>query len=513
MGWASVKRRMLDGNSIHSINLERVFTTENCVILSSNIEIDSLQWQMHFRTKWNKLMRPNSKILVLAGIHGCKDGKLGSMDEGLFGEYEHQIEFLKRKHKKDIAKNNIEFVLENVGIHLNEKNLDKKKIIEVIKKHKPTIISLAFCYTNVSVLNDVLRAGGIYTMLILAHDRAVITEDRCLELDEAQRSIIENVAENPTKNVFLWGSSGTGKTIILTEVLKMKASYYKMNGVKLNVLVTSYIATPQSQLIQDLQKKYLAHLPTTVQVQYIALSELCTELGLKFSNEDSQSTINAIIKIIAAFEQKGFHNILLIDEILSINILTANNNLCDWSSLAIPSNIDVLLALNPQGVNFKRKFQIIPPKSKDTISQQLIEKHRNSFECDLLVEHFKSLPKSSYLDNCNDIKLDKLYLPPGREPVWIEEIQEQSIEYILGILKKDHILEHETVTLIYDKFILNEERRIEVDEFCHLNKWSTIHFMDYYGCEDQAIILFEINPLFELISRGRNQIIFVTNHK
>ena len=213
-------------------------------------------------------------------------------------------------------------------------------------------------------------------MLILAHDRAVITEDRCLELDEAQRSIIENVAENPTKNVFLWGSSGTGKTIILTEVLKMKASYYKMNGIKLNVLVTSYIATPQSQLIQDLQNKYLAHLPTTVQVQYIALSELCTELGLKFSNEDSQSTINAIIKIITAFEQKGFHNILLIDEILSINILTANNNLCDWSSLAIPSNIDVLLALNPQGVNFKRKFQIIPPKSKDTISQQLIEKHK-----------------------------------------------------------------------------------------------------------------------------------------
>ena len=74
-------------------NLEKWFSTENCVILTSNIEIDSLQWQKHIRKEWSKLMRPNTKVLVLAGIHGCQDGKLGSVDKGLLREYKHQIQF------------------------------------------------------------------------------------------------------------------------------------------------------------------------------------------------------------------------------------------------------------------------------------------------------------------------------------------------------------------------------------------------------------------------------------
>ena len=147
------------------------------------------------------------------------------------------------------------------------------------------------------------------------------------------------------------------------------------------------------------------------------------------------------------------------------------------------------------------------------ISQQLVSKHRNSFECDLLVDHFKSLPNISYLDTCNDIKLDKLSLPVGREPLWIEEMKEQATNDILDLIKTDHIFDCESVTLIYDKYNLKAERQQEVEDFCHQNGWSLNHFMDYFGCEDQVIILFECNPLFELVSRGRNQIIFVTNDK
>ena len=256
-------------------NLEKWFSTENCVILTSNIEIDSLQWQKHLRKEWSKLMRPNTKVLVLAGIHGCNDGEVGSVDEGLWKEYQHQVEFLKKKYKEDIKKKNIEFALENVGTYMDHKNIDDKSLIEAIKRHKPTLISLAFCYTNVSVLNDILRAAGIYTMLILAQDRAVITEDRCMELDGAQRNIIASVAEKQSKNVFLWGSSGTGKTIILTEVLKMKISYYKMNGFKLNIFVTTYIAAPQSQLLQELKGKYLSNLPNAIKVKFLSFNELC----------------------------------------------------------------------------------------------------------------------------------------------------------------------------------------------------------------------------------------------
>ena len=252
-----------------------VFTTENFAIITSNIEIDSLQWQRHFQNNWNKLMRPNTKVLVLAGIHGCKDGELGSLDGGLLQEYKHQIQFLKRKYKEDLKEKKAEFVLENMGSHIDENEFNEETFMQAVKMHNPTVISLAFCFTNVSVINDILRLSGFYSFMILSRDRAYITEDRCMALDSTQKQIIIRVVEVQPKNIFLWGSSGTGKTIILTEVLKMKISHYIKKDIKLNIFVTSYMAASGSKLIEDFKQKYLVHLPTECEVQFIPFNLLC----------------------------------------------------------------------------------------------------------------------------------------------------------------------------------------------------------------------------------------------
>ena len=206
-------------------------------------------------------------------------------------------------------------------------------------------------------------------------------------------------------------------------------------------------------------------------------------------------------------------NILLIDEVMSVNELSSKSS-CDWTNLNTSiSNLDFLVALNPQGIKFKSKFKVIPPKHKNTLSQQLISKHRNSFECDCIVEHFKSLPNTSYLDTCNDLRLERSSLPTGRTPVWFDENFEIPVEKIFECIKQDHILQHETVTLIYNKYGLREERREAVEQFCIQNNWCFQHYSHFFGCEDQVIILFECSLLFELISRGRNQVIFITNNK
>ena len=264
--------------------LKGIFTTENFVIITSNVEIDSLQWQKHFQNNWNQLIRPHSKVLVLAGIHGGKDGELGSVDEGLLGEYEHQIQFLKRKYKEDLEEKNAEIVLENIGLHMNKLYFNEATFVEAVKKHNPTVISLAFCYTNVSVINDMLRLSGIYTFMVLSKYRAGITEDKCMTLDPTQMQIIKKVAKIQPRNIFLWGSSGTGKTIILTEILKMKISHYKKAGIKLNVFVTSYMATSESQLMHDFKEKYLAYLPLDYQVQFIPFNLLCNGKFEKISS-------------------------------------------------------------------------------------------------------------------------------------------------------------------------------------------------------------------------------------
>ena len=208
------------------------------------------------------------------------------------------------------------------------------------------------------------------------------------------------------------------------------------------------------------------------------------------------------------------HNILLIDEVVSVNEVKTAKSLCIWSNINTSIiNLDFLIALNPQGVKFKSKFRVVPPKNKNTLSQQLIHKHRNNFECDCIVEHFKSLPNTSYLDTNNDLKTEQSSLPTGRMPLWVEEITEVPIETIFEHIKGKYIYDHENVTLIYNEHGLLDERREKLHKYCIKNRWSFQHYSHFFGCEDQVIILFECSLLFELISRGRTHMIFITNYK
>ena len=209
-----------------------------------------------------------------------------------------------------------------------------------------------------------------------------------------------------------------------------------------------------------------------------------------------------------------FHNILLIDEVVSVNEVSTAKSSCIWSNINTKlTNLDFLVALNPQGVKFKKRFKVVPPKNKNTLSQQLIHKHRNSFECDSLVEHFKSLPNTSYLDTNNDLKTEQSSLPSGRIPLWVEEKTESPIETIFQCIKEKNIHEHDTVTLIYNEHVLSQERKENVEQYCLTNGWKFQHYSHFFGCEDEVIILFECSLLFELISRGITTVIFITNRK
>ena len=61
------------------------------------------------------------------------------------------------------------------------------------------------------------------------------------------------------KNLILYGSSGTGKTLLLAEILKIKIAHFKMISQKpIKVLIATYepYYVKTGQLKQDLKEKY-----------------------------------------------------------------------------------------------------------------------------------------------------------------------------------------------------------------------------------------------------------------
>ena len=208
---------------------------------------------------------------------------------------------------------------------------------------------------------------------------------------------------------------------------------------------------------------------------------------------------------------KDFHNILMLDEVMSFKE-NDNVEMADWSDLdTFRPNIDFMIALSAQGVKFDDKFLVIPPKdpTDNTLCQRLLTRHRNGYEISILLELLKHYPRVSYLDPDQDMELEAEKLPNSRIPIWYQRGEDVFDKEILEKIKADCIYPHETVILTYDQ---DQPISDSSKNWCLSNNWKCTENMDITGCEAQCVVIFECNPLFELVSRARNQIIFVSTY-
>ena len=208
--------------------------------LSSCLKPLFMHYSRYLVNNWGRLVknRKDSVFLIITGVHGGVTGDIGEpIDDGWMEDSEGQLTILQEKFHKEMEENNISICLEDLGEY-KETQLEEDKIINDIKKHNQTIIFLAFCYTQESELNDILRSAGIYTALILQEDSATLTEGRYVTLDSVQRSVVEQVSKKASRNLILYGSSGTGKTLLLCQVLEMRIGQYRREKKKITVIVT-----------------------------------------------------------------------------------------------------------------------------------------------------------------------------------------------------------------------------------------------------------------------------------
>ena len=324
-----------------------IFHDENLVIISSSEKINMMQWKDYVHDNWDRLIRENSRLLVLAGVHGGEDGRLGrnedKVKEAFVETSLRQIKLLKRDFQEEIEEKNVSFEVKDVGDHRNRGMMDEKKFIRAVKDFNPTIILLAFCWSRKSELNDLLRAAGIYSTLILREDLAQVTESRHVHLDQDQKSLVEKIAKEEPKNIFLWGSSGSGKTLMLAEALKMKTSQLTRKGCPFQVIVTTMMG--DILLLEDLKQKYLKDLSEVVDIRFSSTDDLSKEFDLKRNAiNETRGWMEELFSLLAN-RQNGMRTIILIDEILPVRRSEPEtvDNVADWSSLKSRPNVDFLV--------------------------------------------------------------------------------------------------------------------------------------------------------------------------
>ena len=241
---------------------ESITWINNRIMISTKILTHStVAKEIH--KKFEGRAKKRGKIICLVGVHGDKKGHVTTEKNEQLKKWVRRIPNFQNFGDRSISLQsflkNMDVELEMLDIsqfHVSQDRVFSQELDDKIKtvlnqdESMEIFLVLAMCYSNVSITNDILRSAGIYSNLIISEDRGRTSKGRCLTLDKDQSLILKEVSdyhanfddgqllqENKPKNILLWGSSGTGKTLILAQLLLMRVSHYKKRGVPLQVYI------------------------------------------------------------------------------------------------------------------------------------------------------------------------------------------------------------------------------------------------------------------------------------
>ena len=553
---------------------KNMFHLEKNTFLTTTAEVRTPDVEKYLEVSIKeKQFQKGTYVTILCGIHSLHDGSPGMTDFQFVGQFCSVF-----SHLQDRQSSVIKEMEYSLGTVMPIETLRRKRIGDTKVKYylsdgskaaikakfedlrhgiTPQFFIFATCHSFQSQINQILRSLGLTSALSIRQEKGELTEGKIYELDESQKEILQKVADEQPKNIILWGSAGTGKTILLSEVLSMKVNHYKMIGVKMRIIVCSWSATASvigpllknNLLLKDLKEKYLSHLVSEENIEFVTIDDLCLDIDLKMCYP--LKYINKVLETLCKDDTENYKQILMIDEVhlFPVNLFDDPNYNFDLSTIELSmSNIDLLIALNPSfnifpdqsiAENFKPpnidyEFIPLPTGHPNTLAKQLYVRHRSNYETAVFADHCLDLWTffGSYYDSLND-KLDQNTLSPGREPLWVRREANVSDQEVLDFIKKEHILDHETVTLIHDvdeicnetkkEHILDDEtvtlihdddkeNKQKIDEICNENGWRYVYHKEIFGCEDQVVILFDMMKNFvpEHFTRAKKALIIVT---
>ena len=179
------------------------------------------------------------------------------------------------------------------------------------------------------------------------------------------KSLLLTVSEPENECLFLTGSPGTGKTVMLSESLKIKLSKLKYREADVKIFVTTY-RNYNTELLEKYRQQYLVNIEN---INFSNLPQLCRDLNIVFNFGDPQSTLNNLVRALSN-KYSDSRVILLCDEVQCYWS-------SDWSNMDTCHNVVWLMAINPSSNGDDANITIASPTSEHVLSQQLQVKYRN----------------------------------------------------------------------------------------------------------------------------------------
>ena len=169
----------------------------------------------------------------------------------------------------------------------------------------------------------------------------------------------------------MYGSAGTGKTLILCEALKIKLSQLLGQGRRVRILATGFHEERTSELLNNFRSKYLVNMKS---IEVMDLEKLCSELNIKFYQFAPRDTLNSVITSLSdKYRDTDIVTLLLVDELYPCE---SEQTTPDWRDLEVRENVIWLLGLSPR-VDYATSTEVLPPVNSSVLTQPLIYKHRN----------------------------------------------------------------------------------------------------------------------------------------
>ena len=196
----------------------------------------------------------------------------------------------------------------------------------------------------------------------------------------------------------MYGSAGTGKTLILIEALKIKLSKSHNSGQKVKIIVTTFYDS--TELRKDFRTKYLLNFLNIADIEVLSFPELCASLNLKCDYFSPRDSVNNLIEKLSSQDTDTI-TLLLIDEVLPCYRGQTEPN---WSQLALKDNVVWLLGMTSRAWN-TTKTKLDPPlKNSRVLVQHLVYKQRNCFE----IRDLKTF--TLQLQSCNSCSMRQVTL-------------------------------------------------------------------------------------------------------